>query len=74
AGYEQVIDVSKIYFKPEAEAAAASLGAVMGIESVTRMPTPPPIVGALDTLGDATLLIMLGKDLGGKDVPGFAGR
>lgn len=74
AGYEESLDASKIYFRPEAEAAAASLAAVMQINSLTRMPTPAPIVDAQVGLGDATILIMLGKDLAGKDVPGFAGR
>ena len=74
AGYEESLDASKIYFRPEAEAAAQSLAAVMKINSVTRMPTPAPIVDAQVGLGDATILIMLGRDLAGQEIPGFAGR
>ena len=74
AGYEESLDASKIYFRPEAEAAAMSLGAVMQITSVSRMPTPAPIVDAQVGLGDATILIMLGRDLAAKEVPGLAGR
>ena len=74
AGYEESLDTSKIYFRPEAEAAAQSLGAVMQIASVTRMPTPAPIVDAMVGLGDATVLIMLGKDLAAQPIPGLAGR
>ncbi len=74
AGDEERLDVSKIYFLPAAEAAAQSLGLVMQIESVSRMPTPAPIDQAQEGLADATILIMLGNDLAGKDIPGFAGR
>lgn len=74
AGYEESLDASKIYFRPEAEAAAQSLAAVMQVNSVTRMPTPAPIVDAMVGLGDATVLIMLGKDLAGHEIPGLAGR
>ena len=74
AGYEESLDASKIYFRPEAEAAAQSLAAVMKINSATRMPTPAPIVDAQVGLGDATVLIMLGRDLAGQEIPGFAGR
>ncbi|MEO6123640.1 MAG: LytR C-terminal domain-containing protein [Ilumatobacteraceae bacterium] len=74
AGYEESLDASKIYFRPEAEAAAQSIAAVLQINSITRMPTPAPIVDAMVGLGDATILIMLGKDLAGKDLPGLAGR
>jgi hypothetical protein len=74
AGYEDSLDVSKIYFLPAAEAAAQSLGLVMQISSVTRMPTPAPIVDAQVGLADATVLIMLGRDLAGMEIPGLAGR
>ncbi len=74
AGYEESLDASKIYFLPVAEAAAQSLGLVMQINSVTRMPTPAPILEAQIGLGDATILLMLGRDLAGKSIPGFTGR
>ena len=74
AGYEEFLDSSKIYFRPEGEAAAMSLAQVMAINSVTRMPTPAPINGAMVGLADATVLIMLGRDLAGKEIPGLANR
>ncbi len=74
AGYEESLDASKIYFLPAAEAAARSLALVMQINSVSRMPTPAPILDAQVGLADATILIMLGSDLAGVDIPGFAGR
>jgi hypothetical protein len=74
AGYEESLDASKIYFLPDAEPAARSLAAVMQINSVARMPTPAPIVDAQVGLSDATVLVMLGHDLAGKEIPGFAGR
>lgn len=74
AGYEESLAASKIYFLPQAEAAAQSLALVMQINSVSRMPTPAPIDEAQVGLGDATVLIMLGADLAGNEIPGLAGR
>jgi len=62
AGYEESLDVSKIYAKPEAAAVAESLSRVTGLP-VSNMPTPAPIVDATVGLGDASVLLMLGKDL-----------
>ena len=73
-GNEERLDVTKIYFLPGGEAVAQSLAMVMGIVAVTRMPVPAPITGANANLADATVLIMLGKDLAGKKIPGLQGR
>jgi hypothetical protein len=70
AGPEEIIDVSRIYAAPEAQDVAASVARVMGGLPVERMPTPAPITDATDGLGDATILVMLGKDLAGKPLPG----
>jgi hypothetical protein len=43
---------------------------VLGGVSIERLPTPAPVTGANETLGDATVLVMLGKDLAGKELPG----
>jgi LytR cell envelope-related transcriptional attenuator len=73
AGYEESLDASKIYARPEAQAVADSLALVMGGIPVSRMPTPAPIVGATVGLGDASVLLMLGKDLADVPPPGLAG-
>ncbi|MCU1392569.1 MAG: LytR family transcriptional regulator [Ilumatobacteraceae bacterium] len=70
AGQEEFLDTSHIYALPGAEAVALSLGAALGI-SVARMPTPAPINDATAGLGDATVLVMLGRDLVGKTPAGL---
>lgn len=71
AGTEVSLDASKVYFLPGADAAANSIGLVMGGIAVLRMPTPAPIVDATIGLQDATILVMLGKDLADKGLPGI---
>ncbi len=73
AGGEEFRDTTVVYFLPAGEAVAASVAMVMGV-SIARMPTPAPINGATAGLGDATVLVMLGRDLVGKTPPGLQGR
>jgi hypothetical protein len=73
AGNEEVLDATKVYFLPAGEAVATGLAAVLGAP-LARMPTPAPITDATAGLGDATVLVMLGKDLAGKTPPGLQGR
>jgi hypothetical protein len=70
AGPEEIIEVTRIYARPESQAVADSVARVMGGIPVERMPTPAPITGATDGLGEATILVMLGRDLAGKPLPG----
>jgi LytR cell envelope-related transcriptional attenuator len=63
AGEEEKLDVSKVYFMPAGADVAASVGRVMGNILVTRMPVPVWITGGPAKLGDATVVVMLGKDL-----------
>lgn len=70
AGYEDMLDVSKVYFAPEAYGPAYSIAQLMGGVAVAPMPTPPPIVAALEGLRGANVIVMLGKDLAGKPLPG----
>jgi LytR cell envelope-related transcriptional attenuator len=63
AGYEEMLDVSKVYFLPAGADVATSIGRVMGGIAVTRMPVPVWIRGGPDALGEATVVVMLGKDL-----------
>ncbi len=72
AGPEEVIPVTRIYARPEPEvqAVALSVARVMGELPVERMPTPAPIEGANETLADATILVMVGRDLAGRPLPG----
>jgi hypothetical protein len=69
AGNERELDVSKVYYLPAGYDAALSIGAVMGGLEVAPMPTPAWITGATDALGDANVLVMLGKDLAGQEIP-----
>lgn len=68
AGVEERVDVSKVYFLPAGADVAASIGRVMGDVSVTRMPVPVSITGGPAALGEATVVVMLGKDLASKKV------
>jgi hypothetical protein len=72
AGPEEIIEVTRIYARPEPEvqAVALSVARVMGELPVERMPTPAPIEGANETLADATILVMVGRDLAGRPLPG----
>jgi hypothetical protein len=73
AGYEIRLDVSKVYYKPEAEKAAKRMARLMGVEAFP-MPTPVPILEANAALGDSTIVVMLGKDLADEPIPGFTDR
>ncbi|MGZ4725776.1 MAG: LytR C-terminal domain-containing protein [Ilumatobacteraceae bacterium] len=66
AGPDERLDVSKVYFLPAGADVAASVGRVMGNIAVTRMPVPVWITGGPANLGDATVVVMLGKDLASK--------
>jgi hypothetical protein len=67
AGVEQQLDVSKVYYLPAGADVATSIGRVMGGVLVTRMPVPVSITGGPAALGDATIVVMLGKDLAKND-------
>jgi hypothetical protein len=56
---------------PGAEAVAQTVAAVMGGLVVAQMPVPAPITNATAALGEATVLVMLGKDFAGKKPPGL---
>lgn len=63
AGNEERLDVSKVYFLPAGADVAASIGRLMGNIAVTRMPVPVWITGGPAALGEATVVVMLGRDL-----------
>ncbi|MDP9465215.1 MAG: LytR C-terminal domain-containing protein [Actinomycetota bacterium] len=63
AGNEVRLDVSKVYFLPVGADVATSIGRVMGGITVTRMPVPVWITGGPAALGEATVVVMLGRDL-----------
>lgn len=71
AGSEEFTDTTHIYVLPGGEAVAGSLALILGGVAVTKMPVPAPITAATAGLGDATVLIMLGKDLAGHKPPGL---
>jgi LytR cell envelope-related transcriptional attenuator len=66
AGIEEKLDVSKVYFMPAGGDVASSIGRAMGGVVVSQMPVPVWITGGPAALGDATVVVMLGKDLSGK--------
>jgi hypothetical protein len=66
AGVEERLDVTKVYFLPAGADVAASIGRRMGGILVARMPVPVSITGGPAALGDATVVVMLGKDLAKK--------
>jgi hypothetical protein len=68
--YDSFIEVTKIYAVDTTNEVAESVSRVLGGVSIERLPTPAPVTGANETLGDATVLVMLGKDLAGKELPG----
>lgn len=74
AAFDEVLDVSKVYVLRGAEATgqavADTIGRMMGNVAVAPLPVPPPVTGAFEGLGDATVVVMLGKDLAGKVLPG----
>lgn len=65
AAFDERLDVSKVYFLPAGADVAASIGRIMGNVSVSPLPTPAPIRGGPDKLGEATVVVMLGKDIAG---------
>lgn len=69
AGLEERLDTTKVYFLADGEAVAQSLATLLGV-AATRMPVPVSINGGPAALGEATVVVMLGKDLAGKSVPG----
>ncbi len=61
-GAESRLDVTKVYVVANSEAVAQSVAAVLGGVEVAPMPDPAPA----EALGDATVLVMLGKDIATK--------
>ncbi len=68
AGADAELATSKVYFLPGGEVVAASVAQVMGGVAVAPMPTPIPTSSG--DMAGATVLVMLGKDLAGKPLPG----
>ena len=73
AGNEPLLDTTKVYFLSAGEAVATGLATLLGVP-LAHMPTPAPIVDATAGLGEATVLVMLGKDFAGRTPPGLRGR
>lgn len=57
-----------VYYVPGFEAQATLVADVLGGVQILPVSTPPPVEGG--TLGEATVLVMLGSDLAGKLLPG----
>jgi hypothetical protein len=71
AGYERSLDTTKVYFSGDAAYPTAySLAQMLGGVPVAAMPTPPPILNALEGLRGANVIVMLGHDLAGKEPAG----
>jgi hypothetical protein len=69
AGWEERLDVTKVYARDESRAVAESVARMLGGVAIERLPTPAPIDGATAGLGEATVLVMLGSDLAGQPLP-----
>ena len=69
AGWEEKLDVTKVYARDDSRAVAESVARMLGGVAIERMPTPAPIDGATAGLGEATVLVMLGADLAGQPLP-----
>lgn len=65
-GPDERLDITKVYFLPAGADVAASVGRVMGDITITPMPVPIWIIGGPAKLGDATVVVMLGKDIASK--------
>jgi hypothetical protein len=65
AGIDEDLATSKIYVIAGSEPVAESISKLMGGVPVSRMPTPAWITGGTASLGDTTVLVMLGHDLAG---------
>jgi hypothetical protein len=61
AGSDENLDTSRIYARDISDPVALSVSRLMGGVPVMRMPTPLPVSSG--TPGDATVVVMLGKDL-----------
>jgi outer membrane murein-binding lipoprotein Lpp len=71
AGYERSLDATKVYFSgADSYPTAYSLAQMLGGVAVAAMPTPPPILNALEGLRGANVIVMLGHDLAGKEPAG----
>jgi hypothetical protein len=73
AGADGSLEVTKIYVVEGAEAQARSISKLMGGVELYQMPVPAWIAGGSEELGDANVLIMLGRDKAGKRLLEMAG-
>lgn len=65
AGSDENLADSRIYARDVSDPVALSISRVMGGVPVVRMPTPVPVESG--SAADATVVVMLGKDLAGTD-------
>lgn len=68
-GPEARLDTTRVYALMGSEAVARSVSRVLGGVKVLPMPTPAWIDGGTAALGTTTVLVMVGRDLGGRDLP-----
>ena len=73
-GAEKIIATTKVYYVVGSEATAASVAQMFSTPTstiaVAEVPNPVPVKGA--SLGDATVLVMVGTDLANKPLPAIA--
>lgn len=62
------VEITVVYYLAGNEANASSVARTLGGVCIETMPTPVPTERA--TLGEASVLVLLGKDLAGKPLPG----
>ncbi len=61
------VEITTVYYLAGNEANASSVARTLGGVCIETMPTPVPTERA--TLGEASVLVLLGKDLAGKPLP-----
>jgi hypothetical protein len=61
------LELTTVYYLAGNEANASSVARTLGGLCIEAMPTPVPTERA--TLGEASVLVLLGKDLAGKPLP-----
>lgn len=72
AGIDNSLEATKIYVIPGSEAVARSLSRLLGGVELFQMPTPVWIKDGTAGLGDANVLVMLGRDRAGKRLADMA--
>lgn len=67
------LDTTQVYYLSGQEAGAQSVAISMGLDPATVQPMPTSVPTETGSLGDASVLVMLGTDLAGKEIGAATG-